>query len=232
MSLSEAVTSGIDTYRRATEGKLRERAILVYSILEVATRAELVEALIKADPDNKKPVESTLRRLVIRTTRQMGLPDFPTGAKGGRPSFDQCEHYRRENCAKWISANGGMPRDEQLADPNWDLRPQPLPMADSIPKKSLPEQNADPVRPELHSNRGLPQDDAIRMPESFQGAGSVLEAETGTELSRRHREKIKLPVIGEDSFEQIPAPPLNIPVDVPSGDPTPLRSELHQDRRK
>src|ERR1035437_4818668 len=127
MNLIEIVTSAIATFHRATEGKLKERAILVYSILEVAPRAKLVKAMIDADPEGKKPVESTLRRMVIRTTKQMGLPDFPTGVKGGRPSFEQCELYRRDHCAKWITANGGMPRAEQLADPNWDLRPSPPP---------------------------------------------------------------------------------------------------------
>jgi hypothetical protein len=133
MNCQEAVNEGIAAFRRATTNNLASRTILVLSILDVTPRAEVAKALADVDSAGKSPSASTIRRNIGRTTRQMGLPDLPTGEKGGRPSFELCGAYKREHCARWIAANGGMPRIEQLTDPNWDLRPYPPADSSALP---------------------------------------------------------------------------------------------------
>ena len=141
MNFLESVNSGIVAFNRATQGKLASRAILVHSVLQMPPRAEVSMAMAEVAPDGRQLSESTLRRRLVRTTRQMGLPPLPTGENGGRPSFEVCDQYKMEHCSKWISDNGGMPRTEQLADPNWDLRPQrpsPSGFAPALPAAETP----------------------------------------------------------------------------------------------
>ena len=140
MNFLESVNSGIAAFHRATQGKLASRAILVHAVLQLTPRAEVFDAMAEVAPDGKKISESTLRRRIVRTTRQMGLPPLPTGENGGRPSFEVCDQYKMEHCSKWISDNGGMPRAEQLADPNWDLRPSPPPGISTSAPETTPAQ--------------------------------------------------------------------------------------------
>jgi hypothetical protein len=230
MNSQEAVNEGIAAFRRATTNGLASRTILVLSVLDVTPRAEVAKALADVDSAGKTPSASTIRRSIGRTTRQMGLPALPTGEKGGRPSFEICDAYKREHCARWIAANGGMPRNEQLADPNWDLRPyrplgdqelqgntSPAPIRTSAQLEVTPSPlGSNPATTDAH--------------ETLQALKSSLEEEADRSIPSRKR--IKVPVVKVDSFEQQPAPPLKIPVDIPSGELPPLRSEINQDRRK
>jgi hypothetical protein len=230
MNSQEAVNEGIAAFRRATTNSLASRTILVLSVLDVTPRAEVAKALTDVDSAGKTPSDSTIRRSIARTTRQMGLPALPTGEKGGRPSFEVCDAYKREHCARWIAANGGMPRNEQLADPNWDLRPyrtlgdqerrgntSPAPIRTSAQHEAAPS----PWGSDLAS---------IDAPETHQALKSAPAEEADRSIPSRKR--IKVPVVKVDSFEQQPAPPLEIPVHIPSGELPPLRSEINQDRRK
>lgn len=231
MNCQEAVNEGIAAFRRATANNLASRTILVLSVLDVTPRAEVAKALADVDSTSKTPSDSTIRRNISRTTRQMGLPDLPTGEKGGRPSFEVCSAYKREHCARWIAANGGMPRNEQLADPNWDLRPY------RPPADQEPQANSSAAQGSLSSNTATIDapaalQDPIIFPEEEAKSRADAASQNNTEQSTRTRRKIKAPAIKQDSFEQQPAPPLKIPVDIPLGELPPLRSEINQDRRK
>ena len=131
MNYEESVTNALTLLRRATETVLKERTILVDSVLHVRPRTDVANLLAKANPDGRKPADSTVRRMIIRTTQKMGLEELCE--KEGRRSFETCDKYRREQCSKWIAENGGMPRLEQLADPFWDLRPQRPPSSIHAP---------------------------------------------------------------------------------------------------
>lgn len=133
MNYIESVNAGLAAFHRATEAMLSSRTILVLSVLQMKPRAEVAKALAEVEPEGRKPSDSTVGREIARTTRQMGLPELPTEEKGGRPSFETRDNYKREHCAKWIAANGGMPRVEQLADPNWDLKPYPPAISSARP---------------------------------------------------------------------------------------------------
>jgi hypothetical protein len=134
MNLIESVKLQMEVYSRVTTEFLRWRPILVLSVLQVTPPSLILRAMKETDGACRKPSESGLRRMLADTAHQMGLPELPKGgASGGRPSAESCERYRREHAAPWILANGGMPRAEQLADPYWDLRPQPPPSSGHAP---------------------------------------------------------------------------------------------------
>ena len=100
------------------------RTTLMMAVLHVSRPGAIRAMMAKVDPDFH-PDERTLRSLLESTREKMGLPLFPSSAKGGRPSDAVSEKYRSEHCARWIRENGGLPRVEQLADPSWNLKPNP-----------------------------------------------------------------------------------------------------------
>lgn len=123
MNYEESVRNTLSLLRRATETMLNERTILVDSVLHVRPRTDVAKLLAQVNPDGRKPSDSTVRRMITRTTLKMGLEELRE--KEGRRSFETCDKYKGEQCSRWIAANGGMPRLEQLADPSWDLQPYP-----------------------------------------------------------------------------------------------------------
>ncbi len=134
MNLIETVNLQMEAYFRVTTESLKWRPILVLSVLHVTPPSSIFRSMKETDDASPKPSESGLRQMLADTARQMGLPELPKGGeKGGRPSAESCERYRREHAAPWILANGGLPRAEQLADPFWDLRPQRPPSSGHAP---------------------------------------------------------------------------------------------------
>ena len=123
MNYEESVRSTLSLLRRATETMLNERTILVDSVLHVRPRTDVAKLLAQVNPDGRKPSDSTVRRMITRTTLKMGLEELRE--KEGRRSFETRDKYKGEQCSRWIATNGGMPRLEQLADPSWDLQPYP-----------------------------------------------------------------------------------------------------------
>ena len=101
------------------------RTTLMMAVLHVSRPGAIRAMMAKVDPEFH-PDERTLRSMLESIREKMGLPLFPSSAKGGRPSDAVCEKYRSEHCARWIRENGGLPRVEQLANPLWDLKPNPL----------------------------------------------------------------------------------------------------------